>query len=186
MTESTPKRAGYKPAAEITASRETVSGEVYEHARPKGWVPDWRPHTKTREVLAQVDEIIATYEAQLPLTVRQVFYILVGRYHYPKTVKATTALYEMLTTARRARRLDFDAIRDDGVMTVQPEKRFTGERHFFKYLGDRWADRFEIDPTIGQPARIEVWCEAAGMTRQLDRICDPYGIPVYSGKRQLQ
>jgi len=32
----------------------------------------------------------------------------------------------------------------------------------------------------GQPQRIEVWCEAAGMVPQLRRITHPYSIPVYS------
>lgn len=171
--------------AEITPSREngrgTVSGEVYQHARPKGWVRGWRPQAKTRRLLAQVDEIIDYYAAQLPLTVRQVFYVLVARYAYEKTEKAATALYEMLVTARRAHRLGWDAIRDDGTMQLHPNRRFAGERSFFDYLGRRWVDRFELDPTIGQPVAIEVWTEAAGMTRQLDRVCDPYGVSIYSG-----
>jgi hypothetical protein len=164
---------------EITAGRETVSGQVYEHGRPKGWVDSWRPQTKTRRLLAQADEILVRYAAQLPLTVRQVFYILVAQYGYEKTEKAAVALYEMLATARRARRIDWTAIRDDGVTTINPKKRFASEASFFDWLGRAWVDQFEIDPTIAQPA-VEVWCEAAGMTKQLDTVCDPYGVAVYS------
>src|SRR5262249_30770464 len=92
-----------------------------------------------------------------------------------------TKLYELLVTARRARRLDWNAIRDDGVMQIPPATRFAGARSFFDYLALRWVDNFELDPTIGQRNAIEVWTEAAGMIRQLDRVCDPYGVPIYSG-----
>jgi hypothetical protein len=170
------KRNGGAPSA-----RETVSGQVYEHARDKGYVRSWRPHLKTRQLLAQVEEILTDYEEQLPLTIRQVFYVLVAQYDYEKTEKAYKNLTEILITARRAGRIDWQDLRDDTVMVIQPSKRFASARSFFDWLGRAWVDSFEVDPTIGQTVAIEVWCEAAGMTRQLDRVCDPYGIPVYSG-----
>jgi hypothetical protein len=94
---------------------------------------------------------------------------------------ASDKLGETLITARRARRLDWRAFRDDGVTEVLPARRFTGERGFFDWVGRAWVDHFELDPTIGQSVAVEVWCEAAGMTAQIDRVCDPYGVPVYSG-----
>lgn len=120
---------------EITAGRETVSGQVYEHGRPKGWIRGWRPQTKTRKVLDQVSEILVDYSAQTPLTIRQIFYVLVARYLFEKTEKAATSLYEMLATARRARWLDWEQVRDDGVMHLAPHRRFAGERAFFHWLG---------------------------------------------------
>jgi hypothetical protein len=186
LTEADARRlVGARDLSVFTAGREngrgTVSGEVYTQQRPKGWVRDWRPQLKTRKLLAQVDEILDDYVAHLPLTVRQVFYRLVGRYEYEKTEKAATALYEQLVTARRARRLDWRAIRDDGVTHLSPFTRFANASSFFDWLGHEWVDNFELNPAAGQIVGIEVWTEASGMTRQLDRICDPYGVPIYSG-----
>lgn len=36
----------------------------------------------------------------------------------------------------------------------------------------------------GQDKRIEVWCEAEGMVDQVDRVCRPFRINVYSGGGQ--
>jgi hypothetical protein len=168
-------------AADFPPGRETVSGQVYEHARDKGYVPSWHPHGKTRQLLAQVDQILDEYEEQLPLTVRQVFYVLVGRYGYSKTEAASDALAEKLVTARRAGRVDWRKLRDDTLTIRPPYKRFANESDFFEFLGDRFVETYETDPTIGQTVALEVWCEAAGMTRQLERVADPYGVTVYSG-----
>jgi hypothetical protein len=166
---------------EIPPGRETVSGQVYEHARDKGYVRSWRPHGKTRQLLAQVEGILDLYAEQLPLTIRQVFYVLVGRYLYEKTERAYSRLSEILITARRAGRLDWRNLRDDTLTIVPPYTRFPTEQAFFHWLGREFVENFEIDPTIGQEVALEVWCEAAGMTRQLERVADPYGVTVYSG-----
>jgi hypothetical protein len=47
------------------------------HRRPKGYA-EWQPQHKTLELLDAVGEVLEEYAAQLPLTVRQVFYRLVG------------------------------------------------------------------------------------------------------------
>ena len=43
-------------------------------SRPRGYLTDWNPRTKTRELLGQVEEVLDTYQAELPLTARQIFY----------------------------------------------------------------------------------------------------------------
>jgi hypothetical protein len=49
-----------------------------------------------------------------PLTVRQIFYRLVGSAGYYKTELAYDRLCEHLAKARHAKLIPFDAIRDDG------------------------------------------------------------------------
>ena len=46
--------------------------------RPRGFI-DWRPQKRTRVLLDAVLEVLAEYAEQLPLTIRQIFYRLVGR-----------------------------------------------------------------------------------------------------------
>jgi hypothetical protein len=52
-----------------------------------GYQP-WRPTRAVRVVLDQVLGIFEEYAAQRPLTIRQVFYRLVGAHSYEKTEQA--------------------------------------------------------------------------------------------------
>ncbi len=100
--------------AEFTSSRENG------HKRPRGYAP-WRPQTKTRALLEAVEEVLDEYSEHLPLTVRQIFYRLVGTIGYPKDENAYARLCEHLVRARRARLIPFGSIRDDGETTFVSE-----------------------------------------------------------------
>lgn len=155
----------------------TPGRENGKHRRPRGYA-DWNPHQKTRVLLDQVQEVLVEYTDYLPLTVRQIFYRLVGAHGYEKTEKAYARLGEMLNRARRAKIIPFDHIRDDGVTIMS--------RRWFEDSVDFWDDaarrvrRYERDKQVGQAHYIELWCEAQGMMPQLARIAEIYSIPVYS------
>jgi len=68
----------------------------------------------------QVKDVLAEYAEQLPLTLRQIFYRMVGAYGYEKTEQAYERLGETLNKARRARVIGMDAIRDDGFTSAVP------------------------------------------------------------------
>lgn len=147
------------------------------HGRPRGFI-EWNPQAKTRALIEQVQGVLEEYRNHLPLTLRQVFYRLVGAHGYSKTEKAYDRLCEHMNLARRARLIPFSAIRDDGFRSA----RWLG------YSGPDAAKRairgtaegYRTDRQRGQPVRLAVWCEAAGMAPQLDRVCGPYSVPVYS------
>jgi hypothetical protein len=65
--------------------------------------------------------VIKEYVDYLPLTIRQIFYRLVGRYEYEKTERAYARLCEHLNRARRARIIRMADIRDDGITTIAPD-----------------------------------------------------------------
>jgi hypothetical protein len=147
------------------------------YPRPRGFI-DWKPQAATRSLISQVQTVLDEYQNHLPLTLRQIFYRLVGAYQFPKTEKSYDRLLEVLNKARRARLIPFEAIRDDGFHHA----RFAGytdmesAKRSFRYT----ADHYRIDLQRGQPVRLAVWCEAAGMVPQLERVCTPYSVPVYS------
>lgn len=89
-------------------------------SRPRGFIAGYNPRTKTRALLAQVEAVLGTYQAELPLTARQVFYRLVGAHGYPKDEAAYGRLQEHLANARRAGLIDFAHIRDDGTAVEAP------------------------------------------------------------------
>lgn len=160
-----------RPGADFTPSRENA------RARPRGYA-DWRPHRKTRELLQRVEEIIFAYEDFLPLTVRQIFYRLVATHGYDKTEAAYKRLCEHLVRARRAKLIPFAAIRDDGVVTYS-SKWHDGPEAFWDETGER-IKTYRRDRQVGQRARVELWCEAAGMAPQLAQVADHYSVPVFS------
>lgn len=158
-------------SANVTARREK------SRKRPRGYA-DWRPQAKTRALLEAVEEVLDEYRDHLPLSVRQIFYRLVATRGYEKTERAYNRLAEALVRARRARLIDFDLIRDDGVVTIG-EDFYASPEDFWDATGQR-INNYRRDRQAGQPYRIEVWCEAAGMLSQLDRIASRYSVPVYS------
>lgn len=145
--------------------------------RPRGYA-GWNPKPETREVLANVQSVLREYQSFLPLTVRQIFYRLVGQYGYDKTERAYARLCEYLVRARRAQMIDFNVIRDDG--TVHNDYlTFTSLEHFWRRVESN-ADHYSLDMLAEQPVHIELWCEAAGMVPQLERVANQYSVPVYS------
>lgn len=101
-----------------------------------------------------------------------------GAHGYPKDEKFYARLCEHLGHARRGGRIDFSAIRDDGVAVIDPG-HFRDEDHFratVRALGQH----YERDKLAGQSVYLEVWCEAAGMIRQLAGVARPYSITVFS------
>jgi hypothetical protein len=147
-------------------------------ARPRGFIERWVPRAETRVLLDQVNQVLAEYLNLLPLTLRQIFYRLVGAYGYEKTEKASKRLGETLNKARRAGLVDMDAIRDDGFTSAAPVF-FDGVDDFLATVAD-WAQNLRLDRQAGQQRRLALWCEAAGMVPQLELVAAPFGVGVYS------
>jgi hypothetical protein len=146
-------------------------------ARPKGYAK-WEPKPATYAVVEDVRSVLHEYRDHLPLTVRQIFYRLVGQYGYDKTEKAYNRLADYLVRARRAGMISFSAIRDDGTVSAGGGGWSSIEQ--FMRSVQRTAESYERDHLEDQPVRIELWCEAAGMVPQLERVAYEYSVPVYS------
>jgi hypothetical protein len=119
-------------------------------------------------LLEQVDEVLATYATQLPLTLRQIFYRLVARYAYERTERSYKRLGELLNSARRARRIPMSHIRDDGFVRRAPNA-FASINAFLDTVREA-AQELRLDRQQGQQRRVVVMCEAAGMAPQVVRI----------------
>jgi hypothetical protein len=166
-----PSRLGLGGLQDFTPGRENT------HKRPKGYAR-WRPHKKTARLMFQVKQILREYDAHLPLTARQIFYRMVAAYDYAKTEQAAKNLNEHLVRARRAKMIDFEDIRDDGI-SVMAQDHYADENDFYKRIREM-AEAYERNKLTRQKMNIRVYCEAAGMMPQLEKVCEPYSIPVYS------
>ena len=146
--------------------------------RAKGFAP-WKPQKRTEPLLADIEGVLEEYRAYLPLTVRQVFYRLVGK-GYPKTENFYENVQDKCNRARRCWRIPFSAIRDDGV------SRRGGETHAYDSPLDYYRDHEELYNLYrrswhqDQPAHIAVLCEASGMVPMLARVADRYRVSVAS------
>jgi hypothetical protein len=136
-------------------------------SRSWGYV-EWKPYGKRQALLADVLAVFGEYAEHRPLTIRQVFYRLVGGYEYAKDGAAYRQLCRLFDRARRAREIPFDWVRDDGIRGYDP-----GEQLYVPEPPEEFRDRklaamasawreYWIPRTTGQPRRLELWCEAAG------------------------
>ena len=146
--------------------------------RVKGFAP-WKPQKRTEPLLADIAAVLDEYREYLPLTIRQVFYRLVGK-GYPKTENFCERVGDVCTRARRSGRIPFADIRDDGVSRqggegytyTSPEKFYADQSEIYNYYKRSWhAD---------QPAYVQVLCEAAGMVPMLARAVRRYRVAVAS------
>jgi hypothetical protein len=83
-----------------------------------------------------------------------------------------------LVRARRSRKIPFESIRDDGASVLEG-KFYSGEEDFYGYIHEE-AKGYERDKLANQECDIRVYCEAAGMMPQLERVSRRYSVPVYS------
>jgi hypothetical protein len=118
------------------------------------------------------------YAGYLPLTLRQVFYRLVGAHGFDKTEQAYGRLGECLNRGRRAGMIPFDAIRDDGITLAEPLFWTDASELVNTFIGH--AKAFRLDRQEGQSRHLMFAVEAAGMVPQVQRIADPFGIAVHS------
>lgn len=150
---------------------------VYPCARVKGMAP-WTPRDKTRALLEHVDHVLDEYAPFLPLTLRQIFYRLVALMFIVKSGQEYERLGEVLNRARRAGRIPFNAIRDDGA-SVNVPGGFSGLPHFWAVVRAA-AARYHRDRSGGQQSVLELWVESSGMVPQAARVAHHYGAGVYS------
>jgi hypothetical protein len=159
-------------------------------AQVEGFEP-YSPHPngEPRYVLEQVVAVLREYAANLPLTLRQIFYRLVALEVIDKTEQAYQRLGSYVRKARRASVLPegergttpyipFLAIRDDSTSMITPVT-YGSSGDFDDTVMDS-VRNFKLDRQTGQPQAIEIWCEAAGLMPILAQLADPYSIPVYS------
>jgi hypothetical protein len=158
-------------------SVDLLGGAVRGRTRPRGFI-EWKPGEATLKLLGQVRQVLEEYDAYLPMTLRQIYYRLIGAHGYPKDDKAYERLGELLNKARRARMIPMDVMRDGGGTRDDPESWEDAE-HYLRAVR-RQAETLRLDRSTGQDVRLVVMCEAAGMVEQLASVARDYGVPVIS------
>ena len=161
-------------------------------ARPRGFILDWKPSTKIplnkeglpkythspSDIVKSAQGILEKNKDILPLTLRQIFYMMVSDEGYAKTEQSYKRLCETMNKARRAQLISMNAIRDDGLIQRKP----TGWKDYDEFVENIrfWAENLERNRQDGQPVYLMVWCEAQGMVPQLASAVREWHVPVIS------
>lgn len=150
--------------------------------RPKGYMNDWTPQPHVQEVIDNVLAVLDEYQSYGRMTVRQIFYRLVGQFGYAKDERAYKRLAETMVKARRAEMIPFHRIRDDGTIShIRGGDQGRGEvwEYVQSIISDP-ANYLRLDRNSGQPYHIELWCEAGGMSDMLAQMVRYRDVSVYS------
>lgn len=140
----------------------------------------WKPKAEAIHWVRATREVVDAYRDYWPLSVRQIFYRLVADHQYEKTEAAYMKLTQILSRARRAGYLPWDAIRDGGLGRSVPARYFADQQNFEDTIL-RAAKTMKLNRQRDQDMVIELWCEAGGMVPILEGIAAPYSCVVNTG-----
>lgn len=133
-------------------------------------------HRASLQRIDQVNQIIDEYQEQgYALTLRQLYYQLVSRDLIPNRQNEYSKLSALVTDARRAGLIDWDAIEDRTrfLRKVQTQSGISAaiRNAANNYCIDLWAD---------QSCYIEVWVEKDALVDVVAKACSVYRVPYFS------
>lgn len=136
----------------------------------------YNPHSKTRIIIDQANEIIEEYSKQgFDLTLRQLYYQFVTKNYLANKQENYEKLGKIISKARRGGFISWDAI-VDRTRGVQKWGSYNSPQEFLKskvysYQKDLWED---------QEYYIEVWFEKDALEGIFSKACGPYRVPFFS------
>lgn len=135
-----------------------------------------RFNAQSRRLIDTAEEIINAYQAQgFNLTLRQLYYQFVARGFVANTDKSYNRLGDLISNARRAGLIDWNAIEDRTRFIRElpswndPESILESARD--SYHRDLWAN---------QPVRFEVWIEKDALVGVIEKVCKDNDAPFFS------
>lgn len=128
---------------------------------------DWKPSPESLERLKTINGIIQEYVADnITLTLRQLYYQLVSKAIIPNKQREYKNLGNLLSKARLAGLVDWDAIEDRARQAVAWRSYET-----IQDCVDEAAEGFTLPRWKDQPEYVELWCEKDALSSVLRPIC---------------
>jgi hypothetical protein len=131
---------------------------------------------QTRAKIERVNTILAEYDGQ-KLTARQVYYQFVARGWLENTPRSYQNLTSMLTDARYAGLVDWDAIEDRGREADVP-----ADWESIDDLIDAAIRQFRLPRWDDQPCYVELWVEKQALAGVLSPIARRHHVPLMVNK----
>lgn len=132
----------------------------------------------TLEIIAHAQRIIDDYAEQgLSLTLRQLYYRFVAADLLPNTQKSYSRLGSIVSDARLAGLLDWEAIEDRG-------RQLRRSPHWNSIGGilAACASQYAVDRWEGQEYRVEVWVEKQALESVVGRAAEQWDVPYFACK----
>lgn len=131
---------------------------------------------QTLETISQAGSIVEEYQAQdLSLTLRQLYYQFVARGYLANSDKSYKRLSSVLSDARRAGLIDWEAI-EDRTRYLRQQTRWTSPAEILKSA----VSSYHKDLWTNQACRVEVWIEKDALVGVIDEVCRRYDVPYFS------
>ncbi len=122
------------------------------------------------------EEIIKEYQAQgFTLTLRQLYYQFVARGHLANTERNYKRIGNVISDARRAGYIDWDAI-IDRTRHLRKLSAWDSPRSILKSA----RDSFHRDLWANQFKRVEVWIEKDALIGVIEDVCNECDVPFFS------
>lgn len=131
-----------------------------------------RSHDEMQNFLAAICNILAGEEGQI--TIRHLFYRLVGLGVIPKTENAYQQLIQHLSKWRRSGEIKWNAFADSTRWHIQSPT--------FDSMNDALANTvatYRRNLWQAQKFYVEVWCEKDAVAGILAKAADPFGVPIF-------
>lgn len=128
---------------------------------------------KLNKVVKILDEL-SDYK---PLTLRQVYYQLVGKGYIENTQSEYTQLSTLLKWARIDREISWNDI-EDRTRTYNDLTGYSDSERYLKAYMDYIFDRYQRNLLSDQDKYIEIWIEKDALSSIFVRTASPYTIPV--------
>lgn len=131
-----------------------------------------RTKAEIENLLGWVKHILSEQDG--PITIRHLFYLLVGHGIIEKTEKAYSVLAKFLAKWRRSGEVDYDAFADNTRWHIKPDTH----RSMSEAL-ETWANNYRRDLWSRQAYYIEIWCEKDACASILSTTAGRFGVPVF-------
>lgn len=128
--------------------------------------------------IATANEIIERYQEQdLKLTLRQLYYQFVAHHDLPNTQKSYKNLGKVISDARLAGLIDWDAIEDRGRTPDVPS-----QWNSIEHLVDIATRQFRLPRWAEQPHYVELWVEKQALAGVLEPVAHKHHVTLMVNK----
>lgn len=128
------------------------------------------------ELIGLVNGVVDEYDAQgYSLTLRQVYYQMVARDIIPNNERSYKNLGALISDARLAGLVDWNAI-EDRTRNLRQRPKWGSPQEII----DAIARQYHVDYWEGQEEYVEVWVEKDALVGIVGQICDRLDVPYFS------
>jgi len=138
---------------------------------------EWKWTEFQENKLEKVNHIIAGLRRYWPLTLRQIFYQMVGAGHIPNKQTEYQMLSVLLTNARYDGLIPWEVM-EDRVRRYVDLSGYTDAQSFVEGTTGAWLNLFNRNLMQTQDIHIELWTEKDALSSLFERVCKPYTVPV--------